>query len=235
MAPPVRHLPFVPCRLQPRDVILQARQRVVQEADGTTREEDCQKPRVNTNSSFGGPDGVNAAVPETERVVALPRVQALARALAIVDTVGREEGAGDEERAAAYVVDAESAYRFCPVQIADVWLLCFVWFNDEGNAGVVIHWCRGFGWAYAPNRFERVFTMVAASVQAAQGRFDEQYPPPAAARRWGKRRAALQTAGALAGGAEQLTPRYLQVYIDDLRGWRCATRYRCPSSSTGMS
>eukprot|EP00965_Chrysotila_dentata_P114573 3786868-Pleurochrysis_carterae.AAC.1 len=73
VAPPVRHLPFVPCRLQPRDVILQVRQRVVQETNGATRVEDYQKPRVTTNSSFGGQDGVNAAVPEEERVVALPR------------------------------------------------------------------------------------------------------------------------------------------------------------------
>eukprot|EP00965_Chrysotila_dentata_P044849 1489998-Pleurochrysis_carterae.AAC.1 len=87
VAPPMRHLPFVPCRLQPRDVILQSRQRVSTAADGTLRVEDYDKPRVTTNSSFGGADSVNAGVPEAERVVRLPRVQELARALAIIGTV----------------------------------------------------------------------------------------------------------------------------------------------------
>eukprot|EP00965_Chrysotila_dentata_P104212 3441310-Pleurochrysis_carterae.AAC.1 len=48
VAAPVRLLPFVPCRLQPSDVILQARQRVSQAADGTLRVEDYEKPRVTT-------------------------------------------------------------------------------------------------------------------------------------------------------------------------------------------
>eukprot|EP00965_Chrysotila_dentata_P000627 20054-Pleurochrysis_carterae.AAC.1 len=68
VAAPVRHLPFVPCRLQPRDVILQQRQRVSTGADGTLRVEDYDKPRVTTNSSYGGADGVNAGVPEAERI-----------------------------------------------------------------------------------------------------------------------------------------------------------------------
>eukprot|EP00965_Chrysotila_dentata_P021671 717575-Pleurochrysis_carterae.AAC.1 len=65
---------------------MQARQRVHARADGSYEVEDYDKPRVTTNSSYGGADGVNASVPEAERVVVLPRVQALARAAAIVDT-----------------------------------------------------------------------------------------------------------------------------------------------------
>eukprot|EP00965_Chrysotila_dentata_P011356 370611-Pleurochrysis_carterae.AAC.1 len=57
---PTRQLPFVPCRLQPRDVIMQARQRVTQAADGAVHVEDYAKPQVTTNSSFGGTDAVNA-------------------------------------------------------------------------------------------------------------------------------------------------------------------------------
>eukprot|EP00965_Chrysotila_dentata_P022297 737520-Pleurochrysis_carterae.AAC.1 len=57
VAEPVRHLPFVPCRLQPRDVIMQARQRVVAGGDGEpVRVEHYEKPRVTTNASFGGVD-----------------------------------------------------------------------------------------------------------------------------------------------------------------------------------
>eukprot|EP00965_Chrysotila_dentata_P040146 1332726-Pleurochrysis_carterae.AAC.1 len=70
---PTRHLPFVPCRLQPRDVILQARQRLVEDGAGGTRLEHYSKPRVTTNASFGGGDGVNAGVPQAERTVVLPK------------------------------------------------------------------------------------------------------------------------------------------------------------------
>ena len=57
VAPPVRHLPSVPCRLQPRGVVMQHRSRL--QADGVTLEE-YEKPRITTDSSFGGPDSVNA-------------------------------------------------------------------------------------------------------------------------------------------------------------------------------
>eukprot|EP00965_Chrysotila_dentata_P141126 4664606-Pleurochrysis_carterae.AAC.1 len=94
MSAPTRHLPFVPCQLQPRDVILQARQRVTQGERGEVKVEEYAKPRVTTNSSYGGKDGVNAGVPVAERVIELPRIQALARALAIIGTCdeGREKG-----------------------------------------------------------------------------------------------------------------------------------------------
>eukprot|EP00965_Chrysotila_dentata_P021661 717383-Pleurochrysis_carterae.AAC.1 len=65
---------------------MQARQRVHLRGDGTYVVEEYDKPRVTTNSSFGGEDGVNASVPEAERAVELPRIQALARAAAILDT-----------------------------------------------------------------------------------------------------------------------------------------------------
>eukprot|EP00965_Chrysotila_dentata_P260588 6213958-Pleurochrysis_carterae.AAC.2 len=218
---PTRHLPFVPCCLQPRDVIMQARQRVSRAADGSVRVEDYAKPRVATDSSFGGIDAVNAGVADAERVVALPHVQAVAKALAIADTDGDASG-GDRDkprtRAVPYVADAESAYRFCPVQRADLSTQCFVWWGRDGRAGVVVDRRMGFGGAFAPNRFERVSTLEAAWVQRQQAAFDETQPLPAAARRWAARRAAAQQAGTLRDGAEQLAPRYLQVYIDDFTG-----------------
>eukprot|EP00965_Chrysotila_dentata_P072361 2391269-Pleurochrysis_carterae.AAC.1 len=76
----------------------------------------------------------------------------------------------------------------------------------------------GFGGAFAPNRFEHVSRLVAAWVQRKQGAFDATQPLPTATRRWVERRAAAQRAGALKEGAEQLAPRYLQVYIDDFTG-----------------
>eukprot|EP00965_Chrysotila_dentata_P093670 3095670-Pleurochrysis_carterae.AAC.1 len=95
VARPTRHLPFVPCRLQPRDVILQARQRLVEDRAGGNGLEHYSKPRVTTtDASFGGDDGVNADVPQAERTVVLPRVRQLAWALAVVDTNGRDAEEG---------------------------------------------------------------------------------------------------------------------------------------------
>eukprot|EP00965_Chrysotila_dentata_P026435 875299-Pleurochrysis_carterae.AAC.1 len=86
---------------------MQARQRVTRTEEGEVRVEEYLKPRVTTSSSFGGPDGVNAGVPDAKRVVALPRVQALARATAIINTCGAEVLAGEEElRAVPWVADA---------------------------------------------------------------------------------------------------------------------------------
>jgi hypothetical protein len=47
-APPTRHLPYVPCRLQPRGVIMQPRSRLM--PDGVTLEE-YEKPRITTDST----------------------------------------------------------------------------------------------------------------------------------------------------------------------------------------
>eukprot|EP00965_Chrysotila_dentata_P127092 4203684-Pleurochrysis_carterae.AAC.1 len=71
--------------------------------------------------------------------------------MAIVGTIAEEEGAAEAERPMAYVADAESAYRFCPLQHADCWLQCFVWWGADGKAGVVVDRRLGFGGAYAPN------------------------------------------------------------------------------------
>eukprot|EP00965_Chrysotila_dentata_P159395 5265647-Pleurochrysis_carterae.AAC.1 len=77
----------------------------------------------------------------------------------------------------------------------------------------------GFGGAYAPNRFERISTLVAAWVQRKQAQFDEQQPPSShAVRAWVERRRRVQRLGGLRVGAEQTAPRYVQVYIDDFTG-----------------
>eukprot|EP00965_Chrysotila_dentata_P069122 2284176-Pleurochrysis_carterae.AAC.1 len=134
VSPPTRHLPYAPCRLQPRDVIMQVRQCVMRGAEGEMRVEDYAKPRVTTNSSYAGKDGLNAGVPDAERVIALPRVQALARALVIIGMCGLEVRVGEGKlRAVPYVVDAESAYRFCPVQQADLWTQCSAWWTRKGR------------------------------------------------------------------------------------------------------
>eukprot|EP00965_Chrysotila_dentata_P088364 2918610-Pleurochrysis_carterae.AAC.1 len=64
----------------------------------------------------------------------------------------------------------------------------------------------GFGGAFAPNRFERLSTLVAAWAQRKQERFDEAQPPPEMAEQWARAR----RAAGLQGGAAQFAPRYLQ-------------------------
>ena len=213
---PVRHLPFVPCRVLPRNVIMQERVRLLpgETADGRPRIEAYDKPRITQNSSHGGDDSVNAGVDDDETFVQLPTVQRFARGWAICDTAGELGGA----RAEGYVVDAESAYRFCVVQRADWWTQCFMWWGADGRAGVCVDRRLGFGGAYAPNRFERISTLCAAYAQRLQAQFDVSQPPPAAARRWSAMRRTRQERGELPAAAAQAAPRYLQVFIDDFTG-----------------
>eukprot|EP00965_Chrysotila_dentata_P045122 1498898-Pleurochrysis_carterae.AAC.2 len=101
-----------------------------------------------------------------------------------MNTVRGEENTGEDERPRLCGVDDESAYKFCPLQRAEWWLQCFVWWVGDGSrAGIVVDmmWL-GFGGAYAPNRFELVSTLVAASIQEAQRKFAAAQPPPTATR-----------------------------------------------------
>eukprot|EP00965_Chrysotila_dentata_P192571 6175258-Pleurochrysis_carterae.AAC.1 len=136
--------------------------------------------------------------------------------MAIVAACARppERGTAGAPAAALYVVDAESAYRFCPVQWADAWTQCFVWWDGQGRAAVVVDRRMGFGGAFAPNRFDRLSTLVAAWAQRKHAQFDATQPLPGAAERWVR----AQQAAGMEGGAAQLAPRYLQVYIDDFTG-----------------
>ena len=214
--PPVRHLPFVPCRMQPRGVVLQARTRI----DGSGGLEEYMKPRITTDASFGGIDSVNYGVPDAERAVALPSAQTLGRGWAICQSAfdGQPADEGGGVRVQGYCIDAESAYSFCPVQEADLWMQCFLWWDGDGRAGTVVDRRMGFGGSFAPNRFERVSTFVAAYTQHLQAEFDQRQPPPVCAQRWTADRRAMQERGELPAGDGQLHPRYLQSFIDDFTG-----------------
>ena len=215
VAPPTRDLPFVPCRLAPRGVIMQPRSRLM--ADGVTLEE-YEKPRITTDSSFGGVDSVNGGVPDAERSVALPSAQALGRGWAICRSAFSSPAspAGDG-CVAGYCIDAESAYSFCPIQVADLWTQCFCWWDEGGASGTAIDLRMGFGGAFAPNRFERLSTLVAAYAQHLQAEFDAGQPPAAASQFTAERRS-LQRVGQLPPGDSQCHPRYLQVFVDDFTG-----------------
>ena len=229
---PKRHLPFVPCRLQPRGVVLQARSRV--RDDGVL--EDYMKPRITTDGSYGGPDSVNAGVTDVERAVGLPSAQTFGVGWAVCQSAfdGEPEGEGGGTGVAGYCVDAESAYSFCAVQRADLWQQCFVWWDEAGEAGFRVDRRMGFGGAFAPNRFERVSTFVAAYAQRMQAAFDAQQPLPQCAARWAADRRALQASGALPLGAGQLEPRYLQVFIDDFCGCAATDEVVPPAEVAGV-
>ena len=53
VAPPVRHLPFVPCRVLPRNVVMQDRVRWRDDGEGGKVLEQYLKPRITQNSSYG--------------------------------------------------------------------------------------------------------------------------------------------------------------------------------------
>ena len=224
---PVGHLPFVPCRLLPRNVVMQARTRVL--ADGSV--EHYEKPRISQDGSDGAARSVNRGVPRHESVVTLPTAQAQGRALAICDSAGttrEEEEAGETAvRAEAYAIDATSAYRFCPLQRAHQYTQCFLYWRkevgDDGRVKAVVGVCvderMGFGGAYAPNRFERVSLMVAAFIQAAQAAFDAEQPPPPCTQRWADERGERLARGALV--THTLGPRPLaRAWISTRRGRR---------------
>ena len=127
------------------------------QADGVTLEE-YEKPRITTDSSFGGPDSVNAGVAPSERSVLLPSIQSLVQGWSICQSALDSS----DSPALGYCIDAESAYSFCHIQEADLWTQCFVWWDDSASAGVAVDRRMGFGGSFAPNRFERVSTFVAA-------------------------------------------------------------------------
>ena len=211
-----RHLPFVPCRLQPRNVVKQARLRVVGEGD-TARVEEWMKPRVTTNLSFGAEQSYNAAVPLSERSLLLPTIQQYGLAAAILSRACAAPSRS-RLRVRGYVVDADSAFSYCPIQVADLWAQCFVWWSADGSAVVRVDRRMGFGGAFAPQRFERFSTFVAAFVQHLQAAFDARHPYPEGVGSWSELRRRLQEDGTLSGSPDQAVPRYLQVFIDDFLG-----------------
>ena len=95
---------------------------------------------------------------------------------------------------------------------------CFVWWDSDACAGVAVDRRMGFGGSFAPNRFERISTFVAAYAQHLQAQFDFEQPPPVSSLRFAHHRLDLQRLGRLPPGIAQLHPRYLQVFMDDFTG-----------------
>ena len=211
-------LPFVPCRSLPRNVIWQARSRVLTGGEI----EDFDKPRVTTDSSDGrgrlGSDGrplsVNDGVPEDERAVELPTVRALGRGAAIVGEAGAEDGLAAE----VYCFDLKAAYRFTDIQVLDWWEHVFFWISADGRGEWRVDPSGAFGGAYMPQRFQGVTSLGMALGRKRVREFDARHPYTAGVQRWQAGRRRLQQAGELPLGEEQASPTYGQIYLDDGSG-----------------
>ena len=219
-------LPFVPARVLPRNVVMQARTRL----DAAGRLEHYLKPRITTDASDGGLDSVNAGVPFHDRSVQLTTARDLGRAAAIADSsTRRADGShADDVRAELYAIDWESAYRFLVMQVADLWTQVFLWFDASGRVGYFVDWRLAFGGRYAVNRFQRFGLLVAGLSCERIAAFDATQPPSAVQPEWTARRAALQAAGRLPPERDQLHPRFSKPYIDDTTGTALNDRVLVP-------
>ena len=243
---PSRHLPFSPCRVNPRNIIMQGKDRVL--ADGVTVEH-YMKPRATSNTSYGGARSINGCTEAANNAIGLPSIQEFGVGMAIVAAASDRShdldgfclehgvecparasdvnaGGADYEGSGQYAVDAESAYSFMPMQRDEWWKFCFYWWRGKElkpgvrpfTPGVSVSGRLEFGGAFAPKLFCDTSVVPAAYAQAAQARFDEQQPYPPHIESWGLARGALQRKGELPQGAHQRRPAHLQVFVDDFMG-----------------
>ena len=221
VAAPLPHPPMVPLRVLPRNMVFAERTKVNPATGALVR---YMKPRVSQDSSDGHEDSINGGVPGAEKFLILPAAQQHARGAAIASTAcaGGAVGLAVE----GYAIDAKSAFRYCPIQLADVWTQCFIWWEwrwERGQWRLVVGICvdlrLAFGGAYSPNRFQRITCLVTAHVQSLQVAFDLAHPPPLVVQAWCAARLALQQAGRLPAGAAQTRPAGCQNFIDDTTGW----------------
>ena len=227
---PLGHLPYVPCRVLPRNVVLQERTRITHGANGDATAETILKCRATVDSSHGGEESVNAGVARRDRAVLLPSIQMLAQAVAIISSAASYDHPSSQVRATPWVVDCEAAYMYVPVQHADRWMQTFFWGGSIGTNGVCIYRRLTFGGAFGPNRFERLAGCVLAYARRRQRQFDDEHPPPDNIKRWSELRRAAQARGELNQDPGQLCPSYTHLYIDDACGCSLSDPVPTPAS-----
>ena len=116
----------------------------------------------------------------------------------------------------AAVVDLESAFRLLVLQYLDLWLHAFLWWDARGVVGFCLDLRVAFGGAFGPNRFQRVTLILRAYVLLKMHHFYVSRPLPRAVAVWTAQRSALQRAGALPPGTDQVRPHHGLIYLDDL-------------------
>ena len=212
--------PFEPMRSLPHNVIIQSKLKVAADGTQTTK----LKPRVLTNGSAYEADSINRGVRRGDRTVALPSAQSHAGGVGVTDSIVRR---GSVYVSVQYASDLGSAYRFLlmaricwPEQCS---YMCIIVVLPGGRTVSLTGWFVDprlyFGGAFAPNRFERFARIKRAYTRMRQHAFDaREQPLPDGVRAVIEERRALQEAGVLPTGEDQLRPDHLQVFIDDETG-----------------
>ena len=204
---PHEGLPFIPCRLTPRNVVSQSKWKVSTKEDGSAELNEkgdvaireVPKHRVSTDSSWGPLDGdsPNDGCKREDVCTGLPTIRILAESAAIINE------AGAHLSAEAFAIDFKDAYRHCAVQRADWWEQCFLW-----RGGVCIEYRGVFGAKWMPNRFQRVARLALAIAQLECESFDAKNPIP---------KTTLSPAWQKRPTSEQ-RPAFSMIYIDDTTG-----------------
>ena len=217
--------PTEPCRCIPGGIAITRKSSV--DSDGVLST--VMKARVTADESYGGDDSVNAAVLRKDRATSLPSHQTHARAAGVIDAAFRRGGS----RAGEFCIDLSSAFSFLLLQRADWWQQArFFVIRAAGGpprVGFFLEPRVHFGGAWGPNRFTRSVRPILARIGARQAAFDAEQPYPSGVAAVQRERAALQRAGGLPEGAEQLLLSALQAFIDDLSGSAGADPVRMPA------
>jgi hypothetical protein len=197
-----QHLPFLPCRLVPRNIVQQRKWRL--EEDGSVTE--FAKPRLTTDDSWaegGAVTARNAGIALDEIPgVNLPSARTLGEAAAILRAVALEAGVPVR----VYARDIEAAYRQWGVQRAELFLQCFI-FDD----GVVVDERLEFGTASSPSLFQRLSRLLCTVADRQCRQWDDEHPPTSSA--------LLQClAQRRTLGDQQAALGWLQVFLDDING-----------------
>ena len=214
-------LPYVPCRLTPRNVVKQTKWKITTKPDGTPEideegnlvVEENPKYRVSTDSSWGplGGDAPNDGCLRGDVVTGLPTVRALGESVSIIGE------AGTMMEPEAYAIDFKDAYRHAVVQREDWWEQCFIWLG-----GVCVERRGVFGARWMPNRFQRIARLALAIAIHECKIFDRNQPflEGWLSEEWRKR------------PTDESRPAFAMIYIDDTTGVGTSDPVTAPTSTT---
>ena len=239
---PQPHLPFVPTKLGPRNVVMQTRAKRL--PDGGI--EEYEKPRATFDLGYGGsrapgfraetptwddgvpplaPSGVNDGVASDLKSVEMPS------AIGFAQCAGVATVPADRARVPLGLasVDESNAYTHLLQQRLDWWLHSFFWRTGVSHSRRVV-----FGGAWGPNAFTRASAVPRAETRRRIQAFEAAQPPPDAVLAWSRERGLLQRAGLLPEGDDQLVAWGLRQFIDDANMWGLTDEVDVPTELKEM-
>ena len=195
--PKFEDLPFLPCRVIPRNIALQRKWTISQEGEPLLKI----KKRLTTDDSWSSLGSVTARNSGIAREdwpqVCLPTARDFGVASAILAVVADEAGIPLK----GYARDLKAAYRAWGVQTFTLWLQCFVW-----DGGICIDKRLEFGTASAVQCFERLASLLIAYARQRQREWDALHPPESPVlQAWLRSRSDAELS-------------YAHIYIDDSNG-----------------